>query len=52
VTEDGHAAARPEVPSEHVKLTVGAPVEALYQPLAAGDAGAMLAVIAGAIVSA
>ena len=51
VTEDGHAAARPEVPSEHVKLTVGAPVEALYQPLAAGDAGAMLAVIAGAIVS-
>ena len=51
VTEDGHAPARPEVPSEQLKLTVGAPVEALYQPLAASDAGAMLAVMVGEIVS-
>jgi hypothetical protein len=51
ITEDGHAPARPEVPSEQSKLTVGAPDEALYQPLTAGEEGAMLAVIAGAIVS-
>jgi hypothetical protein len=34
-----------------VKLTVGAPVEALYHPLAAGDAGAMPAVMVGAVMS-
>jgi hypothetical protein len=34
-----------------VKLTPGAPVEALYQPLDAGDAGEMLAVIVGSVVS-
>jgi hypothetical protein len=39
------------VPSEQVKVTVGAPVAALYHPLASGEAGAMLAVIAGASVS-
>jgi len=51
VTSDGQAAARPEVPSKQVKLTVGAPVAALYQPLAAGEAGVMLAVIVGAVAS-
>jgi hypothetical protein len=51
VIEDGQASPRPDVPSEHVKLTIGAPVEALYQPLAAGETGAMLAVMAGATVS-
>jgi hypothetical protein len=51
VTEDGHAAARPERPSEQVKLTVGAPVAALYQPLVPGETGAMLAVIVGSVVS-
>jgi hypothetical protein len=51
VTEDGHASARPEVSSEQTKLTVGAPVEALYHPLAAGAAGAMLAAIVGSVVS-
>src|SRR6266545_2667361 len=51
VTSDGQAAARPDVPSKQLKLTVGAPVAALYQPLAAGEAGAMLAVIVGAVVS-
>jgi hypothetical protein len=51
VTEDGHASARPEVASAQAKLTVGAPVEALYQPLDAGETGAMLAVIVGVVVS-
>ena len=51
VTEDGHRSERPEVPSEQVKLTVGAPVAALYQPVAAGDEGAMSAVIVGEVVS-
>jgi hypothetical protein len=51
VTEDGQTTASPEVSSEHVKVTVGAPVEALYHPVAAGDAGAMLAVIVGSVVS-
>ena len=51
VTDDGQGSARPEVASEQEKLTVGAPVEALYQPLAAGDTGAMLAVMVGEIVS-
>ena len=39
------------MPSEQVKLTVGAPVEALYQPLAAGEAGATPAVMVGAVAS-
>jgi hypothetical protein len=51
VTEDGHGSARPEVLSKQVKLTVGAPVEALYQPLTAGDTGATLGVIVGAVAS-
>src|SRR5215471_9549796 len=41
----------PEVASPQVKLTVGAPVFWLYQPVLAGLAGVRLAVIVGRVVS-
>src|ERR1051325_11699433 len=41
----------PEVASPQVKLTVGAPVAWLYQPVLAGCAGLMWAAMVGAVVS-
>src|SRR5579864_7893952 len=54
VTAIGHAPAAtpdPGTVSAQTKLTVGFPVAALYQPVGAGFAGLMLAVIVGGVVS-
>ena len=46
-----HGATSPEPSSPHVRVTVGAPVAMLYQPVAAGAAGDTAIEIAGAMLS-
>src|SRR5579864_6679073 len=48
---EGQGPASPERLSPQVKLMVGRPVAALYQPVAAGLAGLTAAVIVGGVVS-